>query len=279
MSHYPRWGDCDLDGDTSCEAETRSDPQDTAQCITQGGPASTRQCVFPFTHDGVVYNECTTAGLGQAWCSVSTWPNGTHRAGQGLYGLCPATCPGAGGTCRPGSTWQVECNTCTCSLLSTPVCTLEDCSAKPTCTPGHLCLGCYESTPICRGPEGALSACGEDRCQVTEGPARGQDCVFPFRWAGETHYTCAQWTFGGANQGKFWCSTKTDYQNNHVNGQGNIGFCCSNCELLPRNSSQADSAQRSKFVQEQDDRVKLPDTSAVVFGDPEDFEERRIPPS
>ena len=43
---------------------------------------------------------------------------------------------------------------------------------------------------------------------MTEGPARGQDCVFPFRWAGETHYTCAEWTFGGANQGKFWCSTK-----------------------------------------------------------------------
>ena len=43
---------------------------------------------------------------------------------------------------------------------------------------------------------------------MTEGPARGQDCVFPFRWAGETHYTCAKWTFGGANQGKFWCSTK-----------------------------------------------------------------------
>ena len=50
---------------------------------------------------------------------------------------------------------------------------------------------------------------------------------------------------------------------------------------MPRtgNSSQADAAQRSKFVLEQDDRVKLPDTSAVVFGDPEDFEERIIPPS
>ncbi len=122
-----RWGDCHLDGDTSCEVESRSDPQDTAQCVTQGGPSSNRQCIFPFTHDGmniecaldcvfifypqgVVYNECTTAGLGQAWCSVSTWPNGTHKAGQGLYGLCPATCPGAGGTCRPGSTWQVKCD-------------------------------------------------------------------------------------------------------------------------------------------------------------------------
>ena len=160
--------------------EARTDAQDTPQCITQGGPAPNRQCIFPFTHDGIlrninisnksssikgiVYNECTTAGLGQAWCSVSTWPNGTHVAGQGLYGLCPATCPGAGVTCRPGNTWQVECNKCTCSLLSTPVCTQEDCSARDTCTPGYTCIGCFKATPICRGPEGSTkNSCGGDR--------------------------------------------------------------------------------------------------------------------
>jgi len=52
LTPYPRWGDCHLDADTSCEVESRSDPQDTAQCVTQGGPSSNRQCVFPFTHDG-----------------------------------------------------------------------------------------------------------------------------------------------------------------------------------------------------------------------------------
>ena len=72
---------------------------------------------------------------------------------------------------------------------------------------------------------------------------------------------------------------RTDYQDNHVNGQGNIGFCCSDCEILNGNITQGDSAQRSKFVQKLDDRVKLPDASAVVFGDPEDIEERKIPPS
>ena len=65
-----------------------------------------------------------------------------------------------------------------------------------------------------------------------------------------------------------------------MNGQGNIGFCCSSCEIVTMfNTTQGDSAQRSKFVQEQDDRVKLPDTSAVVFVDPEESEERRIAPS
>ena len=74
-------------------------------------------------------------------------------------------------------------------------------------------------------------------------------------------------------------SLRTDSQNNHINGEGNIGFCCSNCELIPRsgNTTQGDTPQRSKFVQEQDDRVKLPDDSAVVFG--QEVEERRIPPS
>jgi len=114
---------------------------------------------------------------------------------------------------------------------------------------------------------------------VTEGPARGQDCAFPFRWGGKTYYECTKWTYGGANQGKLWCSTKTDYQGNHVNGQGNIGFCCSACEILNGNITQGDSAQRSKFVQNLDDRVQLPDASAVVFGDPEDIEDRKIPPS
>ena len=52
LTPYLRWGDCHLDGDTSCEVESQSDPQNTAQCVTQGGPSSNRQCVFPFTHDG-----------------------------------------------------------------------------------------------------------------------------------------------------------------------------------------------------------------------------------
>ena len=81
--------------------------------------------VYIFIIEGVVYNECTTAGLGQAWCSVSTWPNGTHKAGQGLYGLCPATCPGAGGTCRPGSTWKVRCDQ---SDVSRDLCNDQSCA-------------------------------------------------------------------------------------------------------------------------------------------------------
>jgi hypothetical protein len=49
--------------------------------------------------------------------------------------------------------------------------------------------------------------------------------VFPFTWAGQTHYSCATWRWGGVNQGKKWCSTNTDSSGNHVNGQGYYGFC------------------------------------------------------
>ena len=45
------------------------------------------------------------------------------------------------------------------------MCTLEDCSAKPTCIPGDTCGGCYESTPHCLGHHFGLGE-GEKPCGV-----------------------------------------------------------------------------------------------------------------
>jgi len=71
-------------------------------------------------------------------------------------------------------------------------------------------------------------------CQTDySGPDRDSyaDCVFPFTYNGETHWKCAKWVWGGENQGALWCSTKTDRNGNHVNGQGYYGFCdCSTCD-------------------------------------------------
>jgi len=44
-----------------------------------------------------------------------------------------------------------------------------------------------------------------------------------------TYESCTPWTFGGVNQGKGWCSTKTDALDNHVNGGGHYGFCSDSC--------------------------------------------------
>ena len=39
---------------------------------TYGGTEAARgQCLFPFTYNGTVYNECTTAGRDRPWCAVT----------------------------------------------------------------------------------------------------------------------------------------------------------------------------------------------------------------
>jgi hypothetical protein len=56
--------------------------------------------------------------------------------------------------------------------------------------------------------------------------------VFPFTYAGTTYNGCAEWVYGGEHQGKLWCSTKVDETGNHVNGEGNYGFCSSSCTAV-----------------------------------------------
>jgi len=225
-----RWGDC---ASSSCQVEDKNGL--SSDCITNQGPVANTNCVFPFRHNGVIYNECTTAGLGRPWCSVLTYANGSHAAGRNLYGLCPETCSVQ---CSPGEKWQQDCNTCTCDYDGLVKCTLADCYSN------------------------------DNRCYVKEGPASGQDCVFPFRYAGHTYYRCATWTFGGQHQGKLWCSTRTDGYDNHVNGEGNFGFCSPGC------ASDYNVGERSKFSSVVDlndgdyDAINLPvENSAVVFDD------------
>merc|ERR1719410_220183 len=175
-----RWDDCNLHSETSCPLENET------ECRTVGGPAPDSPCVFPFTHLGVRHTQCTTEGLGQPWCSIATFYNGTHISGKGLYGLCDPSCPGAGRSCL-----------------------------------------------------------------VTEGPARGQQCQFPFIWAGKTYHSRAPWTYGGLHQGKHWCSTRTDPSGNHLNGQGQFGFCSSDCahdNSSNNNNSNNNLGQRINLV-------------------------------
>jgi len=78
---------------------------------------------------------------------------------------------------------------------------------------------------------GKWEDCDPSVCQVSEacltesGPDAGNSCKFPFRFNGQTYYSCARYTWSGQDYGKYWCSTMTDRNGNHVNGQGNYGFC------------------------------------------------------
>jgi len=71
------------------------------------------------------------------------------------------------------------------------------------------------------------------------GPDRNAPCKFPFIYRGQTHDECAVWNYGGKNQGKLWCSTQTDPDGYHANGNGKYGFCGFNCysSLAPGSSA------------------------------------------
>merc|ERR1712029_365525 len=132
------WSNCRTDVRSTCSVTPGQgqglpqQPQPPANsptpCVTVGGPSSGKNCIFPFKHQGRTYNECTTYGLGQKWCSVEVDSKGVHKRGQGLYGLCGSSCPGGQDYCTPGSTWQVDCNTCTCTALH---CTALHCTENP----------------------------------------------------------------------------------------------------------------------------------------------------
>ena len=241
------WGDCEVSATSACQTESITVPT----CTTSSGPRPGQSCVFPFRHLGVVYNSCTSVGQSAPWCSTSTTSAGTHIDGE--YGFCPSTCPTDSSTsvtttttvapvtttttsststsCIPGSTFPQDCNVCVCDSLGVSVCTTNSCGT----------------------------------CSAVSGPAAGSACVFPFTYGGVTHQSCAEWVYGGEHQGKYWCSTKyvnisfpikaslklkavscsvsfsltisssrVDPTGTHVNGEGNYGFCSSECSGAPR---------------------------------------------
>ena len=54
---------------------------------------------------------------------------------------------------------------------------------------------------------------------VTQGGADpGKECVFPFKFGTLTYNECA-WNYA-PDDNSAWCSTLTDSDGNHVNGQG-----------------------------------------------------------
>jgi len=58
----------------------------------------------------------------------------------------------------------------------------------------------------------------------------GKQCVFPFTFYGVTYTGCAEWMYGGQYMGKRWCSTRTDSNGEHVDGQGEYGICADSCQ-------------------------------------------------
>jgi len=187
-----------------------------ANCVTNSGDV----CVFPFRYKGKVYNECTYEDSASAWCALQVDANKdviTNRwadCDTSSSSRCPVETPVCtmerlcGARCRSGETWQVDCNTCICTSKGYTQCTENTCSTNNNNNNNNN---------------------NASQCKTISGPSVGKACVFPFSWAGKTYTACTPWIWGGSNQGNLWCSTRTDSDGNHVNGEGEYGFCSAAC--------------------------------------------------
>ena len=63
-----------------------------------------KPCVFPFVHNGTLYNGCTKDGNNNAWCSTATDSTGVTISDK--WGICDAGCPDHQAT-RP--TQEIKC--------------------------------------------------------------------------------------------------------------------------------------------------------------------------
>jgi len=81
---------------------------------------------------------------------------------------------------------------------------------------------------------------GEEECETVAGPARGEQCQFPFIFRGETRSGCIT---ESDPDGRLWCSTKVDSQGRHVVGGDHWAHCSESCPRDLRQTESADSAE------------------------------------
>merc|ERR1712110_990631 len=226
-------------------------------------PCSTLQgtaCVFPFTYDGVEYYQCTYKNSPTPWCATKLDPNGTVIVNN--WGDCANTqtsaCPVEDLT-KP-----------TCTAVSGSACVfpfrykgivynkgsdaanteISDsqawCSTEVTSGGEHIdgkaavcpntCEGAASNTATATTTTTTTTAASvntnslKSGCTTASGPAAGKQCIFPFKFQGVTYSGCAEWVYGGENQGKSWCSTMVNPSGEHMDGNSQWGVCPDTCQ-------------------------------------------------
>merc|ERR1712154_407972 len=109
----------------------------------------------------------------------------------------------------------------------------------------------------------------EKRCLTDSGPRPGIPCIFPFSYSGKVYNQCAEWVHGGENEGKFWCSTKVDNFDRHINGQGQYGFCSPTCfEQKDEHPPLLVKVEDDKSLEEENGAVLFYDEIPLILEDP-----------
>merc|ERR1711915_967363 len=89
-----------------------------------------------------------------------------------------------------------------------------ECSTS--CTPGELfSVDC--NTCVCN--DLGQPTCTTNECSTTSSTTT----------TSSPSSSCTAWIYGGQPEGTTWCSTKVDETGNHVNNEGNYGFCGEGC--------------------------------------------------
>jgi len=204
------------------------------------GPRPGASCVFPFRHLGVVYNSCTSVGQSAPWCSTSTTSAGTHIDGE--YGFCPSTCP------TDSSSTSVTTTTTAAPTTSTTTTTTSSTSCIPshrTATSVSVTLSVSQSVrqtlaehalqflvlPLVP-PASSLSLMEESPTRVvlsgfTEESTRANIGALQ----SESTFHLPPKCFRLYHDLFF---SRVDPTGTHVNGEGNYGFCSSECSGAPR---------------------------------------------
>jgi len=189
-----------------------TDPPTTetpTSCKANDGPANGADCIFPFIFNGVTYNGCTTVQDTRLWCSTSTDSSDNHIGGQGNWGYCNSACPENDPSTDPPNpptppTPSPPTSTTNCGG------TCDDIVTDPPTTPEPPTEPPTTETPT--------------SCQTNGGANSGANCVFPFTFRGVTYDGCTT-----VADDQLWCSTLTDSDGVHIGGQGNWGYCSSDC--------------------------------------------------
>ena len=106
--------------------------------------------------------------------------------------------------------------------------------SPPTTTPPSP--GTTPPPPPPPPPTTASTTTPNSGCATVSGDDPGKTCIFPFRFQGVLYNAC---TFDHNTPGDTepWCSTSTNANDDHDNGQGKWGFCDASCPVASTTSA------------------------------------------